>query len=315
MIAARPGRDEPFRALLAPAALVAILAGAAIRPLNGYRSGARGQEWSRSMIDALRTWGCGDDRKMGASPPVHNKGRDDSNDLEEVQMRRTVITILLSVLAGAILADPAAGRAATAYAEPVSGSPSHVGTILCGDDGVFEQWGTAPSWSEEEQVGFLMPTGGPWLLWRLEAWISGTSPHQVVFRQACETIWSAPCEVLDPSIVFTPGYAGPPDRWVTVDLLPLGLMLGGGEEIFVGVALDGSDDGIGLDTSGSTGHSWAYYDGAWVDNCLSWGTRAGIRLVVTNTSFDYEAVTWGAIKALFGNPIPVVVPSPTDLGR
>jgi hypothetical protein len=229
-------------------------------------------------------------------------------------MRRVAIMILLSILAGASFADSAAGRTSTAYAEPTYSPDSQHGNVLSGDDGVFERWGTAPSWADEEQVGFVMPDGGPWLVWMMEVWMSGTGSRSVVFRQPCRTIWNAPCEVLDESVTFTPGYAGPPDRWVTVDLLALGLMLGGGEEIFAGVTLDGMDDGIGLDTSSPAGHSWGYCDGVWEDDCHFWGAHAGIRLVVTDTSFDDENVTWGAIKALFHASGPVVVLSPVSAG-
>ncbi len=220
-------------------------------------------------------------------------------------MRRTAIAIMLSILAGAGSTGPAAARYATVYAQPVSGADAQYHNILAGDDGTFEQWGTAPSWADEEQVGFVMPAGGPWLVWLLKAWVSGTSPHTVIIRQPCDTMWSPPCGVVDRSISFTPGYAGPPDRWVTIDLLPLGLMLGGGQEVFIGVTLDGTDDGIGLDTTDAAGPSWGLFNGFWEDDATSWGARAGIRLVVTDTSFDHDNATWGAIKALFGDAGPV----------
>jgi len=226
-------------------------------------------------------------------------------------MRSSAITISLAVLASAVLAGPAAGRFSDAYDEPVSGTASRYGHILASDDGEFERWGTAPSWSEEEQVGFLMPDGGPWLLWLVQVWMSGTSPHRVILRQPCQTIQGAPCAVIDESITFTPGYPAPPDRWVTVDLLELGLMLGGGEEVFVGVSLDGSDDGIGLDTTAPAGHSWGWYGDAWEDNSNFWGAQAAIRLILTDTSFDDEQTTWGAIKALFRPAVSVVVLTPS----
>lgn len=229
-------------------------------------------------------------------------------------MRRTAMMMTLAALAGAVLADPAAGRFSNAYEVPVSGSVSRYGHELGSDDGEFERWGTAPSWSDEEQVGFVMPDGGPWLLWLVQVWISGTSPHQVILRQPCRTIWNAPCEGIDESITFTPGYPAPPDRWVTIDLLDLGLMLTGGDEIFIGVNLDGTDDGIGLDTTAPTGHSWGLYDEIWEDNTNFWGAQAAIRLIVTDTSFDDEETTWGAIKALFRHG-EVLAPAPADLGR
>lgn len=230
-------------------------------------------------------------------------------------MRRTAMTIMLSILAGAISANPAAARYATTYAQPVSGSDAQYGHILAGDDGTFEQWGTAPSWADEQQAGFVMPAGGPWLVWLVQVWMSGTDSHTLIFRQPCRTISNAPCGVVDRSITFTPGYAGAPDRWVTLDALSVGIMLGGGEELFVGVTLDGTDDGIGLDTSAAAGHSWGFFNGIWEDDCSVWNAHAGIRLVVTDTSFDEEKETWGAIKALFCNSAPIVALPPSGVKR
>ncbi len=230
-------------------------------------------------------------------------------------MRCAVITILVAflagpVLAGPVLASPADGRFPQAYSEPMSGDTDPYANVIASDDGTFEYWGAAASWADEEQVGFVMPDGGPWLVWRVQVWMSGTSVHRVVLREACDTIWNQPCDVLDQSITFAPGYPAPPDSWVTVELLPLGLMLGGGEEIFVGVTLDGADDGIGLDTTAPDGHTWGLYGGAWEDDCYLWGAQAAIRLIVTDTSFDAEEVTWGAIKALFRPPASFMVLSP-----
>ncbi len=213
-----------------------------------------------------------------------------------------MLTLLIAsgVLAVAAGADSATSRYSIAYDEPISGTDSMYGEVLHDDDGEFERWGTAPSWADELQAGFIMPSGGPWLVWMAKLFMSGTGTHLLHVRDACGTIWSAPCGVIDGSIAFTPGYPAPPDRWVTVDLLPLGMMLGGGEGIFVGVDLSGSDDGIALDTSTGTGHTWAFYDGQWQDDSGYWGLQAAIRLVVTDTSFDAESSTWGAIKSLFG---------------
>ncbi len=230
-------------------------------------------------------------------------------------MRSAVMTILLAILAGPAFADPTDGRYAETYSEPVSSDAGQYANVLADDDGEFESWGAATSWADEVQVGFIMPDGGPWLVWHVQVWMSGNNVHHVILREACQTVWNAPCEVLDQSIPFTPGYAAPPDSWVTVDLLPLGFMLGGGEEIFVGFSLDGTDDGIGLDTSAPQGHSWGYYDGTWEDDCHVWSAQAAVRLVVTDTSFEAEETTWGRIRALFPPLAPPVVLNPSQIAH
>jgi hypothetical protein len=184
------------------------------------------------------------------------------------------------------------------YDPPASGGAGPRFGELAYDDGSFEGWGTAPGWAAEQQVGFTMPTGGPWLLGAVRLWMSGSLPHALVLRDASGSVLVAPGEVIDESITFTPGYGGPPDRWIEVEVSSLGLVLLDGEAVFAGTRLDGLDDGLGLDCGSAGGHSWAWYAGGWQDDGDAWGTDAAVHLRIIQTVFPAELTTWGAIKTL-----------------
>jgi hypothetical protein len=204
----------------------------------------------------------------------------------------------LLIVAIIALTMPAAARDATPYEQPVGGGERPTGVELAYDDGVFESWGSLTDWSDEEQVGFVMPDGGPWTIIAVSYWLAGTEDHRVIFREAPNSVWSQPGAVIDDSIVFNPGYPAPPEAWHDVDVTSLGFMLLAGDEIFVGHQHDGIDDGIGLDSSNPDGHSWGFFEGNWEDDTYDWGIDAGIRLVLDGPT-PVEETTWGGIKSLF----------------
>ncbi len=206
----------------------------------------------------------------------------------------------LFLLAAALLVvHAAAGREWQYYDTPVTGGDYHLYPELRHDEGTFAAWGTAPGWAAEVQVGFEMPEGGPWLVSVVRLWLSGTAEHSVILRDASASLSAAPGDIIDDTIAFTPGYPGPPDRWVDVDISLLGLVLIDDDPIYVGVALDGIDDGLGMETTDPTGHTWGYYGGEWVDDTYIWSFDAAIRLVLTEMVFANEMTTWGGIKALY----------------
>lgn len=207
--------------------------------------------------------------------------------------------VLVLFLATVAFAGPAFSRESHVYDIPLSGEDYQGDLELAFDDGEFEYWGTAPSWADEEQVGFIGPDGGPWHIEIVRLWVAGNLPHAIIFREAPQTVWNPPGDIIDDSIIFLPGYPVAPDHWVEVNVASLGLVLVDGEGIFVGVALDGLDDGIGLESSDPDGHSWGLYDGQWQDDTNDWGVDVGIRLVVTGMITSKKATTWGAVRSLF----------------
>ncbi|MCK4306334.1 MAG: hypothetical protein KAY24_18985 [Candidatus Eisenbacteria sp.] len=208
--------------------------------------------------------------------------------------------ILILCLAVLMLAVPArSGRESEAYDYPVVSGELLGDHELAYDDGGFERWGINPSWAEEIQVGFAMPNTDPWMLTTVRLWVGGTLDHSVVVREAPNGITGAPGEVIDESVLFNPGTPIPPVRWVDVDISGLSLVLCGGEEIFIGVRLDGIDDSIGLDDTAADGHTWGFYRGEWCDDTGDWGVNAGVRVIPVEASFSPDSTTWGAIKALF----------------
>ncbi len=212
-------------------------------------------------------------------------------------MMRTAIGLLLALLIGASVG---LAREYELYSVPISSDSPRTLDELGYDDGEFEGWCTSPNWSDEEQVGFIMPDGGPWHITTVKMWIAGTGEHHVIFREACNGVSSPPCGIIDESVSFTPGYPAPPDRWIEIDVSGLGLVLEAGEEIFVGVAFDGIDDGLGLDESEPDGHSWGLFEGSWEDDTYVWGVDAGIRLGISDEPpTPTTETTWSSIKGLF----------------
>ncbi len=212
------------------------------------------------------------------------------------------LTTLAAIL---LLSGPVGGREWQPYDVPLSGSSDAWGTMLYYDDGVFERWGTAPSWAEEQQVGFRLPSDGPWQIVAVQLWIGGGFTHNLLFRQPDGSLAGGPGPIMASIVPFEPGYpADPegPDRWVEVDVSGLDLRLEGGEEIFVGATLDGIDDGIGLDSSNPSGHSWGFYNGEWIQDSALWGVDAGVRLVLAGVLVPLDVVSWGTIKGLYLPP-------------
>ncbi|MBP6875438.1 MAG: hypothetical protein KBD56_05165 [Candidatus Eisenbacteria bacterium] len=223
-------------------------------------------------------------------------------------MRSIIVLILL------LTAALSAGAQNRSYFPEAASAPpcesSYEGTDLGCSITECIGYGTASLWASEIQVEFVLPDapqGGPWLIDRVEFFLSGSGEHQVVIRQPGSGSPAIPGVVVDETIVFTPPYESwPPDDWTYVALAgafpPYAsyLVLAPGERFCVGLRLS-PEDAIGLSRNGETPSSgWASMGSEWLLDSAELGIYPAVRLgLIDLGSSSTESQNWGIIKTLF----------------